>query len=389
MDKQKETAHPLNIVRMIESTKNKQIHHISTAEQSAGTANHLSEMSSSGLALDLTTPRCNRARLDTGPFCNYDCDFCYYKDILDVKTPWEVVKQRIDYMVAYGITEIDLSGGESSVSQDWFKILDYCNERFTSVSCLSHGGKFSKLEFLKESKEHGLKEILFSLHGATEETHDSITNRKGSFKRILQAIKNAQELGMIVRLNATIYTKNFHQLEQEHADLINSINPVEANFLTLNYWGEYTNFEFENVTYEDMTTGIKKCIDRLNKDIIISVRYVPYCYMKGYEQYVVNQYQHVYSVRDWNKEMYNYSIDVTKQYTEEEKIKFAYDECARQRQMFYKKDLGCVKCKHFYICDGVEKELFGKTELYPEPGDKIKEVNFYLKDRIGRWNSQS
>jgi MoaA/NifB/PqqE/SkfB family radical SAM enzyme len=352
------------------------------------TSKHLNELSLSGLKIDLVTPRCNRARLDTGPFCNYDCEFCYYKDILDVKTPWEVIKQRIDYLYDYGITEIDLSGGESSVSQDWLKILDYCNEKFEHVSCLSHGGRFADMDFLKESQDHGLKEILFSLHGATEETHDSITNRKGSFKRIIQAIKNAQQLGIIVRLNSTIYTKNYHQLEHEHAELINDINPLEVNFITLNYWGEYSNIEFNNVGYSEMTDGIKRCIDKLNSNIIINVRYVPYCYMVGYEQYVVNQFQHIYSIRDWNKEIQNQDIDVTKKYNDEEKINFAYSECARQRQLFYRKDLSCLKCKYFYICDGVEKELHGHTDLNPESGEKIQDVNHYLKSRTDRWNSQ-
>lgn len=376
-----EKSHPLHILRMIKSTKEHKISHIGIKDQQAGVTNSLNDLSTEKLILDLTTPRCNRARLDTGPFCNYDCEFCYYKDILDIKTPWEVVKQRIDYIHSYGITEIDMSGGESSVSPDWFKILDYCNERFDSISCLSHGGKFSNMDFLKESKEHGLKEILFSLHGATEEVHDKITGRKGSFKRILQGIKNAQELGMIVRTNATIYYQNYHQLENEYADLINSIKPIETNFITLNYWGEYHNIPFDNVNYTAMTDGIKRCIDKLQNGIRINVRYVPYCYMKDYEKYVCDHYQHIYDLPDWNKEMYNYIVDTSKTYTEKEKLTFAYSEAKKQRGLFYRKELDCLKCKHFYICDGVEKEIFGKTTVYPEPGEKIREVNFYRKNR--------
>ena len=162
--------------------------------------NALSELGCSGLELDLTTTPCVRARLNTGTFCNYDCEFCYYKDMLDVKTPWEIVKKRIDYLYKYGIKEVDLSGGESAVSPDWFKILDYCNDKFRSISCLSHGGKFANMDFLKESKDRGLKEILFSLHGATAEVHDEITGRKGSFNRILKGINNAKELGMKIKI---------------------------------------------------------------------------------------------------------------------------------------------------------------------------------------------
>ncbi len=336
-----------------------------------------------GLNYDYTTPTCTRARLDTGPLCNYQCEFCYYRDKLDQKTDWEVVKQRIDYLHGYGITEVDLSGGESSMSPDWFKILDYCNERFSSISCLSHGGTFANMNHLRKSKEHGLKEILFSLHGPTKETHEAITNRPGSFDKILQAIKNAQELGMIVRTNCTVYYRNYHQLENEYADLINSINPTEANFITLNYWCEGNELEFEKVDYKDIADAVKKCINKLNNGIDINIRYAPYCYFEGYEKYIAGTFQHIYDVRDWNREMYNYDIDVSRTYTHEEKVQMAYKACGQHREFFYHKDLSCVTCKHFYVCDGVEKELTG-IKLTPATGEKVKEVNFYRQDRDKR-----
>ena len=343
--------------------------------------NALSELGCAGLELDLTTEPCVRARLNTGTFCNYDCEFCYYKDMLDVKTPWEIVKKRIDYLLAYGIKEVDLSGGESAVSPDWFTILDYCKDKFRSISCLSHGGKFANMDFLKESRDRGLKEILFSLHGSTAEVHDEITGRKGSFDRILQGIRNAKELGMIVRTNTTVYYRNYHQLEHTHSELINSIMPVESNFITLNYWGDFNVIDFKNVGYKDMTDAIKRCIDKLNDGIEINVRYAPYCYMEGYEKYVCGTYQHIYDVRDWNREMYTYLLDVDRPYTPEEKIQNAYDACGIHRQRFYKKTLDCVKCKHFYICDGIEKEIAADTPVKPAEGEKIKQVNFYRKNR--------
>jgi MoaA/NifB/PqqE/SkfB family radical SAM enzyme len=343
---------------------------IKIAEES----NTLADMSSAGIEIDFNTPKCERARLDTGTFCNYDCEFCYYRDKLDVKTEFDIVKDRADYLLAYGIKQVDLSGGESSVSPDWFKILDYCRDKFEHISCLSHGGKFANIDFLKESQEHGLQEILFSLHGATADTHDAITNRRGSFTRILKAIDNAKQLGIVVRINCTVYHRNYHQLVNIYADLINSINPLEVNFITLNYWDDV---HIDNVTYKDMTDHIKGCIDILNKDMIINVRYVPYCYMDGYEQYVCDQYQHIYDIYDWNKEMYSNVIDVSKQYTHEEKLQFAHEACKKFRARFYRKKLDCLKCKHFYICDGVEREIADKNEVYPAPGDKIKNVNFY------------
>lgn len=341
--------------------------------------NSINKLSTTGIIVDTVTARGHRAKLDTGTFCNYDCEFCYYRDKLDVKTPLDEVKRRADYLLAYGITQIDLSGGESSVSPDWFDILEYCNERFEHVSCLTHGGRFANIDFLKESKDRGLREILFSLHGADESTHDAITNRKGSFKRIIEAIANAQQLNITVRINCTVYYKNYKQLPGEYVKLINSIRPLEVNFITLNYWHDAV--EFQNVSYSNMTDNIKLCIDNLQKDMIINVRYVPYCFMKGYEKYVCNQYQHIYDQYDWNKELYDGKIDTSISYTDEQKLELAYSECARQRISYYHKDVGCVNCKYFYICDGVEKEIAG-TVLTPEPGEKIKHVNFYRNNHF-------
>lgn len=372
---------PVELKQMLDTSSVNRLSEARVALLGDKTPNALQEIGCAGIELDLTTTPCTRARLDTGTFCNYDCEFCYYKDMLDVKTPWEIVKKRIDHLLAYGIEEVDLSGGESSVSPDWFTILDYCNDKFRSISCLSHGGKFANMDFLKESKERGLKEILFSLHGATAEVHDEITGRKGSFDRILQGIRNAKELGMIVRTNTTVYYRNYHQLEETHSALINSIMPVESNFITLNYWGDFNVIDFKNVSYKDMTDAIKKCIDRLNNGIEINVRYAPYCYMEGYEKYVAGTYQHIYDVRDWNREMYTYTLDVSRTYNPEEKIQNAYNACSTHRARFYKKTLDCLKCKHFYICDGIEKEIADTTPVIPASGEKIKQVNFYRKNR--------
>lgn len=334
---------------------------------------NLNVISTHGIEVDFVTARCNRAKLDTGTLCNYNCEFCYYKDRLNITTPLSVIKDRVDYLHQYGITEVDLSGGESSVHKDWFELLDYCNQKFEHISCLSNGYKFADETFLKKSKEHGLKEILFSLHGFNEQVHDQITDRKGSYVKILQAIDNAKKHGIVVRINCTVYQKNCEGLE-EYSKLLLSIKPLEINFLTLNYWED--NRGFEQADYLSLTTHIKKCIDIIKNDIeIINVRYTPYCYMVGYEKYVCNQYQHIYDRYDWNKEMYSGRLDVTRPYTEHEKILIAHDVAAKDRSIDYKKPNSCITCKFYYICDGIEKNI--NVPVYPVSGEKIRQVNYY------------
>lgn len=338
--------------------------------------NSLQLFSTVGLRLDLNEPMNKRARVNTGYLCNYGCEFCYYKTKLDQRDSLEQITRRIDDIIKYGITQVDLSGGESSIEPNWFNILDYCKENKLYVSTLSHGGKFSDFEFLKKSKEHGLKEILFSLHGCNSEIHDDITKRKGSFDKIIQAIKNAKELNMLVRINCTVYDKNCNYLENEYVKLLKELNPFEINFITLNY--DTDNSNFKQINYSIITDCIKKCIDKIQFIKYINVRYVPFCYMQGYEKYVVNYYQHIYDIYDWNLAIYNHEIDTSKVYTKEQKLRQSFDAAKHFRLNGYNKSENCRLCKNYFICDGIEKQL-SNNNYYHIQGQKIYDVNYYRK----------
>jgi len=326
---------------------------------------------------DYDTPRCNRGKLDTGTFCNYDCEFCYYQGLLNNKTSFETIKKRIDILHKYGISEVDLSGGESSVHSQWFDILKYCDTRFDNISTLSNGWSFAREDFLVKSKQHGLKEILFSVHGYDESSHDDIVRRKGAWKRIMKAIELAHKHDIVVRINCTVYQRNQPGFDNYH-DIVKRIKPLEVNFLTLNYW---VNNKFADpIDYKNVTDKIKMCIDNIKNHVkYINVRYTPFCYMKGYEKYVCNQYQHIYDRYDWNKEIYDYNLDTSQEYSHREKIDLAYTKAKKDRLDTYKKPLACFKCKHFNICDGVEKQVKNFKPI-PAPGKKIDQVNFYREE---------
>ena len=249
-------------------------------------------MSTLGINRDFVETLNNRAKLDTGTQCNYKCSFCYYIDKLCDVTPFSIIKDRIDYLLDCGVTEVDLSGGESSIHKDWFGILDYCMKKGLGVSTLSNGYKFSDYEFVKKSQEHGLTEILFSLHGHDEESHDRIVGKTGAFVMIMDAIKNSNELGLRVRINCTVSYDN-HQNLGDFVRLVDNMNVFEVNFLTLNYWSAAN--DLGRVDYNIITDNIKRSIDELSVNVI-NVRYTPYCFMKGYERYVCNIYQHICGV---------------------------------------------------------------------------------------------
>lgn len=325
--------------------------------------------------IDYDEPICDRAKLDTGTHCNYRCEFCYYKTQLNDVTDLDTIKARIDYLYNCGIKEVDLSGGESSIHKHWFDILDYCKGKGLRISTLSNGYKFANREFIERSKQHGLEEILFSVHGYDKDSHNTLVGHRKGFENIIQAIKHAHDIGIIVRINCTVTHKNYKNLPTDFVELMKELNPLEINFLTLNYWDDAG--VQETINYKEVTPYIHRTIDLLKEQVkLINVRYTPYCFMKGYEEYVCDYYQHIYDVYDWNIAVYDGKIDPGEY--KKDRHKALYDAAERKRNWTYYKKQECLQCKHYYICDGVEKQIKNAT-VYPEPGEKITQVNFYRK----------
>jgi MoaA/NifB/PqqE/SkfB family radical SAM enzyme len=338
--------------------------------------NVYNKVSSNGLKIDLDEPFCNRAKLDTGTQCNYACTFCYYLDKLDDVTPFEIIKDRIDYLAECGIEEVDLSGGESSIHKDWFKILDYCKSKGLRISTLSNGYKFKSMEFLQKSKDHGLEEILFSLHGYDEESHNKIVRHSKGFTNIIQSIKNANKIGIKVRINCTVQKDNYMELSTKFVTLVKPLKPLEVNFITLNYWNDAE--DQTPIDYNQITPEIHKTIDTLRDYIpLINVRYTPYCFMKGYEEYVCDYYQHIYDIYDWNIAVYDYLIPPEKyKYNE---LKYLFSAAKHNREESYYKPKECFDCKFFNICDGIENQI-KSIKIHPESGEKIKDINHFRKN---------
>ena len=326
----------------------------------------MNKLSIKQIQIDYDRPINNRAKLDTGKLCNYSCDFCYYKNHLMERDSLETIFKRVDYILNYGIDEIDLSGGESSIEPNWFKILEYCSGKFKRISCLSHGGKFSNLEFIKKSYNLGLREILFSVHGTDADTHDKIVGKQGAFANIIKAIQNAHTLGIEVRINTTLCNLNYDKID---TGILLSLQPSQINFIALNYWRD--NKDGSLINYEDVCKHLKSYIDDLNQ-IEVNARYFPLCYMDGYEKYVKGHYQHIYDLKDWNKAIYNETLDTTIQYTQYEKINQCFEEAERIRINSYYKSMKCVKCKYFFVCDGIENELKDHVKPIMARGDKIR-----------------
>lgn len=295
----------------------------------------------------------------TGTLCNYKCIFCYYQNNLHRFKSINDIKHDILLLKRAGATSVDLSGGEVTIRPDFFQLLDFCTEQFGTASIVSNGSKLADYNFVVKAKEHGLSEVLLSLHGSNKEIYEGITRKLGSFDKIIKAIKNCKQLGLKTRINFTACDENTSENPDELCELIKELNPFQLNFILVNPFVDNTEFKISNLS--NITNYIIHVLARLEKEcpnIQLNTRYIPFCYLGDYKKYGVNYFQHVYDTLDWNPLSYIDDLTKLKPYTTDNQLKLdAYEICTEQRDREFKYHEKCFKCAFTNICDGFKKGM--------------------------------
>ena len=312
----------------------------------------------------VTKSPCKRVKIDVGLKCNLHCVFCYYREHLKENfKPLESIKENVLSLYQCGFREFDLSGGECTLHPQFFEVLDFIQGLGASASIVSNGWKFKNQEFCQECWNHGLREILFSLHG-TKEVHNQITGNPKSWDYCVQGIWNCKELGYRARVNCTLLDLNYGCLS-EYIDLINKIKPLEVNFILFNYNDDQKNTQ--SIHLKDICLELDNCLDDLDSKIICRVRYVPFCYLK-HRDLVFNYYQHIWDRWDWNP-LYSYT-SYREPFLNDQDLVLKNLDFLKLTHHLYIKKKECLQCKYFYVCDGLKRNE-RKLEVYPIPGRKI------------------
>lgn len=349
-------------------------------------------------------PLSQRGEIRLGFRCNARCGFCYYQELLDVDPSQEPTTAKIirslQCLRENGATEVEFTGGEPTIKEDLPKLAAHAKSLgFVNISLITNGLRLAKYSYAETLVNAGVNDVLFSIHGHTKELHDLHTKIPGSFDNILQAVNNLRKLGVRSRVTATVTGKNYLYLQE-----------MMAMFLTLNFacihfaifspvaQAQGTDSELY-VSYADAADILKKAIDKFD-DMLppLSIKYIPFCFLVGYEQYVMNLYQQSYDPDDWN---YYYSNKVRRASTPLRA--FAFDALSlfgallakvwkiplqhgwlglkvvgftRLVELLRKKHpFECKKCKYSLVCDGVWRsyaKIKGSDAIKAVRGDKIK-----------------
>lgn len=152
-----------------------------------------------------------------GSRCNNNCVFCVarydntkeYPEILnnleqlriqklqvirnrlfEEKTTKEITR-KIQQVKKNGYEAIMFEGGESTIREDIFSLINYAREiGFKNIKILTNGRMLSYFSFCERLIRSGVQEFNLSLHGHNSFIHDTITRSRDSFNQSVRGIRN-------------------------------------------------------------------------------------------------------------------------------------------------------------------------------------------------------
>lgn len=293
---------------------------------------------------------------------------------------FEQIKQQIDYEYNYGIRDFEITGGEPSEHKYLRLICEYIKSKNSNskIAIITNGGLHACNVW------DVIDEVLVSYHlGRNDKNYDtSIFPYGTTYSKVKSTIDTAIKSKKLVRTNTVIGTFNIKGIKYILDDLV-EFHPSIVNFLPLNVFDDAYDMG-KYINYDELRPILKSAIDFLNEKLPTSlkfIRYMPFCGMEGYEQYIVNSLQHIYDWFDWNVELNGVNVI---EYSKQKKCLGRYgstsiDAAINSINAFYEKTSQCTHCRYLLICDGVEKNNSLTKYIMPMSGSIIKNIMFYLQ----------
>lgn len=336
----------------------------------------------------------HRSQIYVGYTCHQHCGFCYYKKHYNEPMfPKNYVLRQIDLELSYGITDFEITGGEPSECKDLVFYCKYIKTKLPNakIAVITNGNLYKIFDIWNY-----IDEVLISYHISKNDSYidKHIFPLGHTYNQVKKTIDLAKKYKKIIRTNTVLGTFNIRNIDLITGDLID-FQPDIINFLPINLFDNANDMD-NYINYSQMRPLLKKSINKLRlslKNTLLFIRFMPFCDMDGYEQYIIDSWQHMFDWFDWNPELCGYYlIEYLEKYKSNDEIlnylgKFgsrsferSYD-CIKQH---YEKNEKCLTCKYYIICDGVEKTITHHLlkDIVPCKGKIIKNPMFYLQNTI-------
>jgi MoaA/NifB/PqqE/SkfB family radical SAM enzyme len=220
--------------------------------------------------------------------CNNRCTFCAVGTRTQFDGDYD--KQR-ELLVKYrkrGVDLLDYDGGEPTLNPNLFNLIRFARRiGYTKVNVTTNGRMAMYEEYAERLVHSGLTTLLFSIHGASRYIHAANVGVPEAFDQTLSGVENCRRLapeGVELGANITLTRSNYKSLG-DVAKLVHELGLGWMNIQFLTPFGRATNtVNPDTQAAADVTMRV---IDEYKDRIRFCVINLPWCYMPGYEDFLM------------------------------------------------------------------------------------------------------
>ncbi|MEW6170013.1 MAG: radical SAM protein [Candidatus Omnitrophota bacterium] len=145
--------------------------------------------------------------------CNLSCLHCFENKDTSNELSLIEIKEILTQLKALGAMAVGFTGGEVFLRKDLLDILEFACRLGFAVTILTNGTLITD-SLARRIIEFNPVNIRISLYGAKEDTHDSITRVRGSFKKTIKSIGSLEANNVEFAISFLVFRQNFDELRE-------------------------------------------------------------------------------------------------------------------------------------------------------------------------------
>ncbi|MFF1909201.1 radical SAM protein [Kitasatospora sp. NPDC058218] len=156
----------------------------------------------------------SRASWELNKGCDYDCEHCYLGEKKFAGLANKDKLRMLHTLRDAGVLWLQLTGGEPLIDPGFIPSYELAHELGMMVEILSNGSRLGNAKILDALTTRRPYRISLSVYGATPETYDGLTRRRGSFKRFSNGLTAGIEAGLPLELSLIITSRSAHEQQR-------------------------------------------------------------------------------------------------------------------------------------------------------------------------------
>jgi radical SAM protein with 4Fe4S-binding SPASM domain len=156
-----------------------------------------------------------KIQFETTLRCNFNCKHCYNKsDSSGYEMDTDSVISLVEKAQRMGVFKFDLTGGEYFTRTDAIYILDVMSEYGMALNIFSNAYLINDKILQKINEMANIRTFYISLDDCNPDFHDEMRNKKGSFNKTVESIRNLKEIGKQVVINCTVTQNTISHMQE-------------------------------------------------------------------------------------------------------------------------------------------------------------------------------